>query len=677
MRYQKHGAALAEQGYDTTPLKGKVPMLTGWQSRPEAAQDFAKYASANIGIVLGGEHNIIAADIDVRDAEAASEIKALAIDILGAAPERIGAAPKTMLIYRAAAPATKRKTAVYDVDGNDACVEILGSGQQFVASGIHPDTKQKYKWPKDSLMDYPASELPQVTADDISEFLAAANTVLSNHGAIKSKSLSNGSDSSMRRLDFSSHPKEAEHNRIMAALAYVPNEDVHYDDWVYMAHAVKGALGDNAPARDLFHRWSERSDKHDAAECERLWKSIGDVKTIGAGTIFHMAADHGYPLGGEADKSPETATENSDALPLVWARDMEAVTDTTDFVEDLLGEGQMSVVYGESNSGKTFWATDLAMHVAAGKAWFGREVETGGVIYVALEGGFGIRNRVAAWKLHHGVSDMAFGVIPTSINMLDPDADTPRLIDSIRGAAKSIDAPIRMVVIDTLSRALAGGNENSSEDLGACVMNADRVRNETGAHVMFIHHSGKDQAKGARGHSLLRAATDTEIEITRDHDAGVSISRVAKQREMEIGGEMAFELVSMQLGENKRGKPVTSCVIKSVEAGAKRQKKLRPGSVDAQMMKHIHRMFMEDGIPFKAHPEAGMPLINVVTQDQLRGYLVDAGWLETGNVGGETGNVGVLPASRKKKSNTLNRLENLGYLGQTKNHVWLLENQNR
>jgi hypothetical protein len=443
-----------------------------------------------------------------------------------------------------------------------------------------------------------------------------------------------------------------------------------------MAHAIKGALGDNVPALDLLHRFSEKSSKYDEGETDRLWKSIGEVKTVGAGTIFHHAAQGGYVVH-EAGKSPETATENRDALPLVWARDMEAVTDTTDFVEDLLGEGQMSVVYGESNSGKTFWATDLAMHVAAGKAWFEREVETGGVIYVALEGGFGIRNRVAAWKLHHGVSDMPLGVIPTSINMLDPEADTPRLIDSIRGAAKSIDAPIRMVVIDTLSRALAGGGENSPEDMGACVMNADRVRNETGAHVMFIHHSGKDPAKGARGHSLLRAATDTEIEITRDHDAGISISRVAKQREMEMDGEMAFELVSMQLGENQRGKPVTSCVIKSVEAGAKRQKKLRPGSVDAQMMKHIHRMFLEDGIPFKAYPEAGMPVLSVVTQDQLRGYLVDAGWLETGNVDGKTGNVGVLPASRKKKSNTLNRLENLGYLGQTRNHVWLLENQNR
>ena len=74
MRYQKHGAALAEQGYDTTPLRGKIPRLTGWQSRPEAAQDFEneEYADANIGVVTGGKHNIIAAAIDVMDEDAAA-----------------------------------------------------------------------------------------------------------------------------------------------------------------------------------------------------------------------------------------------------------------------------------------------------------------------------------------------------------------------------------------------------------------------------------------------------------------------------------------------------------------------------------------------------------------------------------------------------------------------------
>ena len=33
---------------------------------------------------------------------------------------------------------------------------------------------------------------------------------------------------------------------------------------------------------------------------------------------------------------------------------------------------------------------------------------------------------------------------------------------------------------------------------------------------MLVHHTGKDTAKGARGHSLLRAATDTEIEVKRE-----------------------------------------------------------------------------------------------------------------------------------------------------------------
>jgi RecA-family ATPase len=58
------------------------------------------------------------------------------------------------------------------------------------------------------------------------------------------------------------------------------------------------------------------------------------------------------------------------------------------------------------------------------------------------------------------------------------------------------------VVIDTLSRALAGGNENAPDDMGALVINTDKVRQLTGAALIYIHHSGKDAALGARGHSL-------------------------------------------------------------------------------------------------------------------------------------------------------------------------------
>jgi RecA-family ATPase len=62
--------------------------------------------------------------------------------------------------------------------------------------------------------------------------------------------------------------------------------------------------------------------------------------------------------------------------------------------------------------------------------------------------------------------------------------------------------PVKMVVIDTL----AGGNENGPEDMGQMVRSMDQIRAETGSWDGFIHHSGKDAAKGSRGHTSLRAA---------------------------------------------------------------------------------------------------------------------------------------------------------------------------
>jgi hypothetical protein len=250
-------------------------------------------------------------------------------------------------------------------------------------------------------------------------------------------------------------------------------------------------------------------------------------------------------------------------LPLVYFTDINANLDAADFVEGLLTEGGMSVTYGESNCGKTFFMTDLALHVAAGMEWNGRAVEEGGVIYCALEGSHGISNRVTAWRKHHQMEGVItpFAIIPISINLLDPAADTERLIQAITKAQQEMEKPVRLVVLDTLSRALAGGNENAPDDMGALVANIDRVRQATGAHVNGVHHSGKDTAKGARGHSLLRAATDTEIEITRANKDSPSIATVKKQRDLEIEGEWIFKLTTIELGRNRRNKPVTSCII--------------------------------------------------------------------------------------------------------------------
>jgi hypothetical protein len=297
----------------------------------------------------------------------------------------------------------------------------------------------------------------------------------------------------------------------------------------------------------------------------------------------------GIPGGFEAGQGAQAS--RIVRLPLLYASEVTAAEPALDFVEGLL----VAVL-------------DLAMHIALGRPYRGREIDQGGVVYCALEGVAGIRNRVAAWMRHHWVKpgdrhELPLAIVPSAINMLDTEADVPALIDAIAAAGEQIRRPVKWIVLDTLSRALAGGNENSPEDMGALVRSSDLVRQACGGALAYVHHSGKDQARGARGHSLLRAATDTEIEIARPAGSQVSVIKVTKQRELEIGEEMGFSLEVVDLGTNRRGKPLTSCVAVPAEAppAATREKTPRSLRIAVQALQNAiaqhGAVVMRDGVP--------------------------------------------------------------------------------
>jgi hypothetical protein len=270
----------------------------------------------------------------------------------------------------------------------------------------------------------------------------------------------------------------------------------------------------------------------------------------------------------EAYRREQLAAEASvaQAPKVLYLDQLDTLPEPRDFVEGLLCDGQVSVIFGDTNIGKTYLAIDLGMHVALGRSWQGRDVERGGVVYVAAEGGGGIKRRIRAFQQHHGIrpADAAFAVITETINFRD-DKSVDGLIRLVPEIAKRLGVPVRLIILDTVSRALAGGNENAPDDMGALVRNIDRVRAQTRAHVTGIHHSGKDDSRGARGHSLLKAAIDTEIKIERpDGPHGVIEARVTKQRDLEIAGVISFKLLQVELGTDRRGKTITSCVVETV-----------------------------------------------------------------------------------------------------------------
>jgi archaellum biogenesis ATPase FlaH len=243
---------------------------------------------------------------------------------------------------------------------------------------------------------------------------------------------------------------------------------------------------------------------------------------------------------------------------LEWQGDLKPVINTPYLIKGLIDRGTMSVVYGPSNSGKTFFVLDLAYHIASGMPWRGIRVHGAGVLYLAAEGGNGVINRMTALTIEHGVLDTPLALRRASLDLFQSKPDIEHLLALTKEAEEK--APIGLIVIDTLSRVMAGGDENDTADMNAFVANMDAIREITQAHILVVHHTGKDATRGARGSNALLGAIDTEIAITVD-EMGSRKAVVIKQRDHANGQEYPFELKPIELGIDEDGDPVSTCVV--------------------------------------------------------------------------------------------------------------------
>lgn len=366
------------------------------------------------------------------------------------------------------------------------------------------------------------------------------------------------------------------------------------EEWRNVVAAIKHEAllhGEEDEGFILARKWSAEWDDSEAADthfCE-TWDSLkrGNAPNARTGkTILRLASRHGYRLpvpnqefederrreiefGNERSKDADgkivEQRKGKPSRPKMRLEDIEAAASLAlsgarePLLDGVLDEGAMSVAYGPSNVGKTFVVLDMASAVATGQPWNGIATTRGLVVYVAAEGGFGVNQRLLALLQKYereagdGAQKPLFGVVKYPIDLRTDDADVDELCRLVeeeewaRGAGAHGSSLTRFP-------ALWRGDENSSVDMGRIVKAADCIRDRTGAHFTFVHHTGKEVAKGARGHSCLRAATDTEMEIC------VGRLSVEKQRDMQIMEPVAFSLKPVELGNDRHGTPVTSAI---------------------------------------------------------------------------------------------------------------------
>ena len=177
-----------------------------------------------------------------------------------------------------------------------------------------------------------------------------------------------------------------------------------------------------------------------------------------------------------------------------------------------------TMVYGESAAGKTFLTLDIACSVASdGVDWCGLRTRHGVAVYLAGEGNFGLRQRIAAWATKHGVTNLDRMLVSNrALDLDDPDA----VAQVLRAVSDLTNEQVTLCVIDTVNNHMAG-DENSAKDVRALFGAVNTVAAALGCPVILNHHVGNSQEarNRARGSSAFKASLDSSILVTNKRGA--------------------------------------------------------------------------------------------------------------------------------------------------------------
>ena len=268
-RYEDAGE-FAELGYPVIPVNGKRPVIPGWQNTtPADYMSDPRFARHNVGIVLGGPHNLINIDIDIADEEIVKQLKRL---LPPRAVQKVGRPPR-MSFFARGEQATPRKSAAFvgGADGKDWKLEILGEKQQSVVGGIHPDTRMAFR-----CSPFPSrpSRLPLIKNDRIERIIREAERLMDAHPGLA------------RKTKVAKQPKKAKWqdsqtltatsgaaNFIQVILTHL-DPDLDREDWIKVLAAIHFETIGAESGRNIAGEWSRKGSKWDPNEFTRAWESF-------------------------------------------------------------------------------------------------------------------------------------------------------------------------------------------------------------------------------------------------------------------------------------------------------------------------------------------------------------------------------------------------------------------
>jgi hypothetical protein len=262
-------------------------------------------------------------------------------------------------------------------------------------------------------------------------------------------------------------------------------------------------------------------------------------------------------------------------------------------IRHVIEQNGVSLIYGQYGCGKSFVAFDMAYCVAAGRNWHSRKTIQSPVVVLAGEGHSGIGDRFNALHRHYGGAfpeQLYLSVISAS---LTDNTNAQWVMESVNEVCPHAG----LVIIDTLNRNFGVGDENSTKDMTQFISNVDLIFRNTGKTVIIVHHSGKDDNKGARGSIVLPGSVEAEIKVSSVKD-NVTVS-FKKQKNGKLLDNMLFKFKEIDLHRlDDEGEKVMSLVLESDEStlGDKIEKVGRPNKRIPIFMAAFEQSLLDDPV---------------------------------------------------------------------------------
>lgn len=363
---------------------------------------------------------------------------------------------------------------------------------------------------------------------------------------------------------------EAPPDIVIAALAAVPNPDLHYDEWIRIGYATMRAMGGDERAFETFDGWSRKSDKYQEAETAAAWKRIHRAiiaspapVTIGAGTIFFFARRSGWkfpePEAPEAPEDPgwwhslerslledqsiaevaelprepqtEPPQDSRDGLvinpPVHWT----APAPLREWlIQDWIPIGYVTGLYGDGGVGKSLIAQQLLTSVSVGMPWLGMDVRGGRAFgFMCEDDASELHRRQEGINRNYGVDmphlenlRIAARLGFDNLLMTFDQESRGKLTDRFAEICKFLDAfRPRLVVLDTLAD-IFGGNEINRTQARQFIQGVGgQLARQYGCAVVIPAHpsaSGLSTGSGTSGSTAWNNTFRSRLYITRPDD---------------------------------------------------------------------------------------------------------------------------------------------------------------